>query len=108
MITYDYYLQCYFGEKIPEERFAYYERKARNYVNMITLSEAEKSGYDSVKDCICAIAEAYFESDDIGKKSSAQIGDVSVTYQNTQRTDNAVFDIACSYLLPLGLLSRRM
>lgn len=94
--------------KNPRGAFAYYERKARNYVNMITLSEAEKSGYDSVKDCICAIAEAYFESDDIGKISSAQIGDVSVTYQNTQRTDNAVFDIACSYLLPLGLLSRIM
>lgn len=107
MVTYDYYLQCFFGEIIPEERFAYYERKARNYVSTITLWKSDNCEYDSVKDCICAIAEAYFEKDDMGNVSSAQIDNVSISY-NQQISDNDIFTIACDYLMPLGLLSRRM
>lgn len=111
-VTYEYYTGQYHGDTLTEDEFAKCERKARRYVSGFTYGNIDvvKDVPDSVRDCICDIAE------NIQKESSRQSGNGissesgdghSVSYEKS-RTEAELrqqyYQIALGYLINSGYL----
>ena len=56
-VDYAYYAQEYAGEKIPEEKFNGYERRAEAYIRKLTYVRGNIFAVESnsVKDAVCAV-----------------------------------------------------
>lgn len=106
---FEYYVNSFKGRKTPQEEFDGYMKKASDLINGITLFKAQNYSADtSVKDCACALCDFYFEEEENGKYSSANVDGVSVTYARRKSSDKSISDILSTYLAPTGLLYRGM
>lgn len=107
IVDYNYYFAEFGGNLIPAERFRYYSRQAKSYVNALTRGRAEQSGIDAVRDCICELAELYYADDNNDRVASESIGALMMSYREDQRPLEQKLSEACRrYLMHTGLLYR--
>lgn len=106
-MTYDYYINVFFGNLIPsEEDFKREIIKAKNYIlSRINICHIPDIAYD----CACALAESYYKetlSDKNKGIQSESIGGWTVTYssQNEFNSSQEKKLILEDYLLGTGLL----
>lgn len=121
-VDYAYYAQEYAGEKIPEEKFNGYERRAEAYIRKLTYVRGDIFAVESnsVKDAVCAVADVYCAYDlklgESGALKSENNDGYSVTYVTEQMEGQTVEELirkkaykaAYIYLLPTGWLNRRV
>lgn len=121
-VDYAYYAQEYAGEKIPEEKFNRYERRAEAYIRKLTYVRGDIFAVESnsVKDAVCAVADVYCAYDlklgESGALKSENNDGYSVTYVTEQTDGQTVEELlqkkayatASMYLLPTGWLSRKV
>ena len=125
-VDYNYYTSEYSGNKIPEDEFIAFARKASLKMDAFTfgrLARWDRPCYpDSVFDACCAVAEAMYEYDAQQKAiSEATSGGAvrsesndgySISFASTDRTadaksqDRDIRDAIESYLGHSGLLFR--
>ena len=130
IVDFDYYKDVYLGNAIKEEDFNQFSRKAERFIAYATVNKAILTSgevLNSVKDCICELAECYASFDKIEKQSlgegekvisSEGVGTYSVSYDTSaQRTnteiatdvtqrDKKLYNIVKQYLTHTGLLYR--
>ena len=87
------------GTAINEENFNHYSKKAERFVNYATCNQAHKTSgnvLETVKECICEIAEQYqiiekSEKQALGEGekviSSESVGSWSVSYDTPTKAD---------------------
>lgn len=130
IVDYSYYKCMFLGNAIKEEDFDRFSRKAERFVAYATVNKAILTSgeiLNSVKDCICELAECYASFDKIEKQAlgegekvitSESVGTWSVSYDTSaQRTntdiatdvtqrDKKLYSIVKQYLVHTGLLYR--
>ena len=121
-VDYAYYAQEYAGEKIPEEKFNGYERRAEAYIRKLTYVRGDIFAVESnsVKDAVCAVADVYCAYDlklgESGALKSENNDGYSVTYVTEQTDGQTLEELICKkayaatsmYLMPTGWLSRKV
>lgn len=121
-VDYAYYAQEYAGEKIPEEKFNRYERRAEAYIRKLTYVRGDIFAVESnsVKDAVCAVADVYCAYDlklgESGALKSENNDGYSVTYVTEQTDGQTVEELiqkkayatASMYLIPTGWFSRKV
>ena len=122
---YAYYTDTFFGDLIPEEKFAKYATTASDFIDYFTMGKAAANAdLPAVKKCCCALAEQYMAIDALRVAASAKVtsdgiiasesvGSHSRSFQTGANATQAVTaetaeiaNIARRYLLPTGLLYR--
>lgn len=125
-VDYEYYVQGYVGEKIPEKKFNGCERRAEAHIRKLTYVRGDifavenDTVKDALKDAVCAVADVYCaydrEQDETGVVKSENNDGYSVTYVTEQADGQTVEELiqkkayaaASMYLLPTGWLSRKV
>lgn len=117
--TYDYYLDSYGSNSIPEEIFHRLIRKASAYIDNFTFGRINKGNVDSFPSlpaCACEMAEIiffFYGEDGRGKVVKSENTDgYSVTYEidgeegqlHEERLVKKLYAIAKVYLLNTGLM----
>lgn len=93
MVSYDFYLDNYFGTSIPDEEWDLFEKRAEETLRRFQRTYSVTPFVtDGEKMAVCAMADAlaYFtaaQNGAGGAVSSASIGSVSVSYQNKDAVD---------------------
>lgn len=118
MVTYadwNYYNGTYKGVvgsvTIPQASFGHYAIKASNEIKLRTFGNIKEKIPESVKFCMCELAEHYYrcdqENDHIGVESEKD-GSWSVTYESSDKVkdynDKVAKGIIYQYLSCTGLL----
>ncbi len=129
IVDFTYYTEVFEGTAINEENFNHYSKKAERFVNYATCNQAHKTSgtvLETVKECICEIAEQYqimekLEKQSLGEGdkviSSESVGSWSVSYDTPAKTDvntseytteknKRLYSIVKEYLAFTGLLYR--
>lgn len=117
--TYEYYIDQYNGNAIPEESFSQAIRKASQYIDYFTfrrITEENVGEYPELPDCACNMAEVIYNllespENEREKKSESTDG-YSVTYvtecvdgqSKEEILKNKLYSIAKLYLSETGLL----
>ena len=110
---YNYYKGTYLGNLIPEQDYPRAALRAEQYLDYYTMCKARYNAeLDAVKMATCALAEQYYEMDQLpvatGKQSET-VGSYSVTYRSAediQRIKLGLPSIVRMYLAGTGLLYR--
>lgn len=110
---YNYYKGTYLGNLIPEQDYPRAALRAEQYLDYYTMCKArDNAELDAVKMAACALAEQYYEMDQLpvatGKQSET-VGSYSVTYRSAediQRIKLGLPGIVRMYLACTGLLYR--
>lgn len=99
IVDFTYYTEVFEGTAIPEQDFKRLSKKAERFVNYATCNQAHKiSGnvLETVKECICELAEQYqiiekSEKQALGEGekviSSESVGSWSVSYDTPTKAD---------------------
>ncbi len=99
IVDFTYYTEVFEGTAINEENFNHYSKKAERFVNYATCNQAHKTSgnvLETVKECICEIAEQYqiiekSEKQALGEGekviSSESVGSWSVSYDTPTKAD---------------------
>lgn len=118
--TYKYYRESFGGDIVPEEYFARCANLAGRYIDRFTfrrITEENRDGFPSIKDCACEMAETVYELrfKDGGKAVKSENTDgYSVSYV-TERQDGEdvgtvlekkLYGICRLYLMDTGLMYR--
>lgn len=114
---YDFYTNEYFcGRKavISAADFSFYSKKASYIIKGYTLENVDDSNIpDCVRLCCCEVAEQLYKADKSNADSgitSESVGDMSVSYENSDSRRQAMSDnirsAVYSYLSGTGLLYR--
>ena len=111
--NYDYYKGTYRGRLIPEQDYPRVALRADQYLDYYTRCRArDNAELEAVKMAACALAEQYYEMDQLpiatGKQSET-VGSYSVTYRSAediQRIKLGLPGIVRMYLSSTGLLYR--
>lgn len=130
IVDFNYYQDMFLGKAIKEEDFDRFSRKAERFVAYATVNKAILTNgeiLNSVKECICELAECYASFDKIEKQAlgegekiitSESVGTWSASYDTSaQRTsidiatdvtqrDKKLYSIVKQYLVHTGLLYR--
>lgn len=111
--SYDYYKGTYFGNLIPEKDYSRVALRADQYLDYYTRCRArDNANLEAVKMAACALAEQYYEMDQLpvaSGKQSETVGSYSVTYRSAediQRIKLGLPGIVRMYLSSTGLLYR--
>lgn len=128
IVDFDYYKNVFCGNAIKQEDFDQFSRKAERFVAYATVNKAILTSgevLNSVKDCICELAECYASFDKMEKQalgegekviSSESVGTWSASYDTSaQRTgtdiatdvtqrNKKLYSIVKEYLASTGLL----
>lgn len=124
-IDYEYYMNSFNGNIIPNESFKKYAKKASSKINYYTSNNIEEVT-DDIKDATCEIAEVLFNQEKLknkvinensSQKSSETVGPWTVHYtDNSQYQSNqimsdkelntTIYQICKEYLIDSGLLFR--
>lgn len=111
--NYDYYKGAYHGRLIPEQDYPRVSLRADQYLDYFTMGKAKNHAeVDAVKMAACALAEQYYEMDQLpvsSGKQSETVGSYSVTYRSAeeiQRIKSGLPDVVRMYLAGTGLLYR--
>lgn len=121
-VDYAYYAEKYGGEKISENKFKGYERRAEAYIRKLTYVRGDifSTENEAVKDAVCAVSDVYFVYDrdqtETGVVKSENNDGYSVTYVTEQTDGQTLEDLirkkayaaASMYLIPTGWLSRKV
>ena len=117
--TYDYYLDSYGSDSIPEEIFPRLIRKASAYIDTFTfgrITEGNVNSFPSLSACACEMAEMiffFYDKDGRGKVVKSENTDgYSVTYATDgeesqsyeERLMKKLYAIAKVYLINTGLM----
>lgn len=88
MVDYEFYVNCYMGNAIPEKAFPAAEAHASAALErLLRTYQVWDSGEESRRLAVCAMAETvYAYSKRRGGVSSASIGGVSVRYDSTDKS----------------------
>lgn len=112
-VTYDFYIEDFFGNKIPGESFSKFEFKAKMNLDSFTYHRLKEAVLtDEIGFCICEMADYLYDEDSKIKGngvSSESTDGHSVTYQNEKETstvDKELYKIACKYLGDTALMYR--
>ena len=122
---YTFYQMDFYGELVPEDKWAKYATAASDYIDYLTWRKAQAMAEDpAVQKCCCALAEQYMTIDAVKKAVAAKVttdgiiasesvGSHSRSFRNGAEGEQAVAaataelaNIARRYLLPTGLLYR--
>lgn len=129
IVDFTYYTEVFEGTAIPEQDFKQLSKKAERFVNYATCNRAlETQGetLETVKECICELAEQYQVIEKTEKQSlgegekviaSESVGSWSVSYDTPTKVDvNAsdyiteknkkLYSVVKEYLAFTGLLYR--
>lgn len=101
MTDFNFYSESFFGEKIPEEEFAYYEKAAADRLSAMTQHRCDEAE-DATKFAVCAIAEILFATDGRVGVSSESSDGFSAAYTGFE---SAIYKAAAQYL-PSSLFYR--
>ena len=111
--SYDYYKGTYLGNLIPEQDYARVALRADQYLDYYTMCKVKNhTELDAVKMAACALAEQYYEMDQLpvaSGKQSETVGSYSVTYRSAediQRIKLVLPNIVRMHLAGTGLLYR--
>ena len=106
IVSYDYYVNSYYGDKILKEEWSRYEKQAESYLNLfirrrLPLVSRDEATQTAVKNAICSIAnglvmirkrEVVFEKMNAGGAiSSISSGKESISFEKSG-LDKAVYD----------------
>lgn len=101
MVEYDFYVNSYLGSTIPEKAFPAMAARAldtlRRYEQIYTV---ETSGEEARNMALCAMAEAIYEAQRHSGLRSANVGSVSVHYEDgsAKKLQRELYHRACIYL----------
>ena len=101
MVEYDFYVNSYLGSAIPEKAFPGMAARAldvlRRYESIYRVVEA---GQEARSMAVCAMAEAFYEAQRRGGLRSANVGSVTVHYEDgaEKKLNRELFQRACIYL----------
>ncbi len=99
IVDFAYYTEVFEGTAIPEQYFKRLSKKAERFVNYATCNQADTTSgtvLETVKECICEIAEQYQIMEKLEKQalgegekviSSESVGSWSVSYDTPTKTD---------------------
>ena len=99
IVDFTYYTEVFEGTAINEEDFKRLSKKAERFVNYATCNQADTTSgtvLETVKECICEIAEQYQIMEKLEKQalgegekviSSESVGSWSVSYDTPTKTD---------------------
>lgn len=111
--NFDYYKGSYLGTLIPEQDYPRVALRADQYLDYFTMGKVKLCpAMESVKMAACALAEQYYEMDQLpvsSGKQSETVGSYSVTYRSAeeiQRIKSGLPDVVRMYLAGTGLLYR--
>ena len=84
MVDYEFYLDIYLGNAIPQKQFAEFTLRAREELERLQrIYRVSIPGEDSLRMAICAMAESlYTAAKRQGGVTAASVGDVSVRYES--------------------------
>lgn len=80
---YQFYIEKYYGDTVPESDFPKYAERASDRINMITFDRLvngfpeEERAVTKVKKAVCAMADALYQIDQIKKASMESVGTVT-------------------------------
>ena len=99
MVKYEFYVNQYLGNTIPEKAFSGMASRAEQALNRLKRTyRVESSGQQAESMAICAMAESLWQNRNKGL-TSANIGSVSVRYETDRNAlRRALYDKACIYL----------
>ena len=81
MVDFDFYLNIYLGNTIPEKCFAAMAKRAQAYFEWIQFNlRVQSTGAVSEKMALCAMAEEVYTDARSKNIKAADIGNVSVSY----------------------------
>lgn len=101
MTDFNFYSESFFGDKIPEEEFAYYEKSAADRLSAMTQGRCDEAD-EATKFAVCAVAEILFATDGrIGVSSESSDG-FSAAYKGFE---SEIYKAAAQYL-PSSLFYR--
>lgn len=129
IVDFTYYTEVFEGTAISEQDFKRLSKKAERFINYATCNQAHKTSgnvLETVKECICELAEQYqtiekSEKQALGEGdkviSSESVGSWSVSYDTPAKTDvntseytteknKRLYSIVKEYLAFTGLLYR--
>lgn len=112
LVEYDYYCNEYFGDKLSEASWPKFEARAVIIFHRYTFNRLKgvKNLQDSVKMCICELAETLHEQERVALMSagiaSESVDGHSVTYSNVSAMDHEgeLKDICRKHLSHTGLM----
>lgn len=105
--NYDYYLNEYSGNAVPEADFTRLSRQASAYLDSLTCGKIRGKWVDDsrVKDACCAVAEVMQKQEQGGEVASESNDGASVTYVTGNATpEQRMYNAAVMYLSSTGLL----
>lgn len=80
---YQFYIEKYYGDTVPESDFQKYAERASDRINMITFDRLvngfpeEERAVTKVKKAVCAMAEELYQIDQIKKASMETVGTIT-------------------------------
>ena len=104
MADFAFYKDVYMGDLIPEKAFPGMALRAQEYLQRLQrIYRVTAAGEESLKMAVCAVAEAiYAHSKRRGGVTAASVGQVSVRYEGSDRSDRSLqrelYDKASIYL----------
>jgi hypothetical protein len=100
MVDYEYYVNCYLGEEIPEKAFSRLAKRADSYLKKMKKMWLVEGGEDACAMAICAMAELLLRVEKSKNVASATLGGVSVMYQPMGKGEllEYLYNEAISYL----------
>lgn len=122
---YTYYTETFYGDLIPEEKWAKFATRASDYIDYITWNKAKNNAeLPEVKKCCCALADQYVTIEALSTAAAAKVTEEGIIASETVGAHSRSFrngsegveavaaaaaelaKIARQYLLPTGLLYR--
>ena len=98
MVTYDFYVNTYMGDEIPENRFLRCAARASAELDYLSGVCRVVGGDTARAMAICSMAEAVYQHSRMGSVHSSRVGDVSVQYNRLENLNRDLYDRACIYL----------
>lgn len=80
---YEFYIEKYYGDTVPESDFPKYAERASDRIDAITFDRLidgfpeEERAVTKVKKAVCAVADALYQIDQIKKSSMESVGTVT-------------------------------
>ncbi len=87
MVDYEYYVNCYLGEEIPEKAFSRLAKRADGYLQKMKKMWLVEGGEDACAMAICAMAELLLRVEKSKNVTAATLGGVSVEYQPMSKSE---------------------
>lgn len=100
MADYEYYVNCYLGNLIPEQAFSALAMRAKAYLDKLSRTFLVSGGEDERAMAVCAMAEELYRNDSRKGVASASIGGVRVQYRENAQTQESsrLYRAAAIYL----------